>query len=96
MLLHAVLFEFKPEVSQERRAEVLALARRDLAAIPGVLDLTAGRAIRAGDEYPYAIAMRFRGREELEAYRACPAHARFRDVEFFPLLARKTTLDYED
>jgi fructose-bisphosphate aldolase class II len=96
MLLHVVQFEFRADVPEPRRDEILAAARRMLSAIPGVTNLIAGRSIRSDGGFPHAIAMTFADRAALESYRAHPDHVRFRDELFFPFLARKASLDYEE
>ena len=96
MLLHVVMFDFNPELDETKRQAILALSREALPKIPGVMNLMAGRNIRPDQEYPYAISMYFENQAALQVYRAHPAHEHFRDVEFFPYLGNKMSLDYED
>ena len=96
MLFHAVLFNFKSDVSDVKKQEILRLAYDLLTPIPGVSGLNAGRTIHPGAEYEYAITMYFEGgAPALQAYRDHPDHVRFRDIEFFPFLDTKLGLDYE-
>lgn len=96
MLFHAVLFNFKTDVSEEQRASILQAARDRLAPIPGVLHLLAGKAVKPDSPHEYAITMYFAGGgPELQAYRVHPDHEYFRDVTFFPYLEDKLSLDYE-
>jgi hypothetical protein len=96
MLFHAVLFNFKSDVTEEHRGAILQAARDKLTPIPGVLHLLAGKSIIPGSPYAYAITMYFAdGNPELQAYRAHPDHEYFRDVTFFPFLENKLGLDYE-
>ena len=96
MLFHAVLFNFKSNVSEEQRASILQAARDKLTPIPGVLHLLAGKSVKPDSPYAYAITMYFAGgNSELQAYRIHPDHEHFRDVTFFPYLEDKLGLDYE-
>ena len=96
MLFHAVLFNFKPDVSPQQREDILQAARDKLIPIPGVSSLLAGKTVKPGSEYEYAITMYFEGGvPALEAYRVHPDHEYFRDVTFFPFLENKLGLDYE-
>jgi len=96
MLFHAVLFNFREDVSMEKRESILQLARALLPPIPGVMNLLAGKNIKQGSEYEYAITMYFDDEAALQEYRGHADHIRFRDVEFFPFLSSKCGLDYID
>lgn len=97
MLFHAVLFNYKDDVTEEKKKTILDLAYSLLMPIPGVSALHAGRSIKEDAEFEYAITMLFEGGQPaLQAYRDHPDHVRFRDIEFFPFLKDKLGLDYED
>jgi len=96
MLVHVVLFDFKPDVATQKRQSILDLARVKLAAIPGVMNLLVGKAATDKCDYPFALSMYFDDLQALETYRAHPDHVHFRDVEFFPYLQRKQGMDYND
>lgn len=96
MLIHVVLFNFKAEVTESKRKEVLDIARKVLPEIPGVTNLMAGKKIRDMDEFEYAISMNFLDTAALEEYRQHPDHVKFRDIDFFPYVETKQGIDYED
>ncbi len=95
MLFHAVLFNFKKELGEDRKEEILGLARK-LSEIPGVRNLLAGRTINEGGKFEYGLTMYFEDEEALREYREHPDHVRFRDVDFFPFVEDKLGLDYTD
>ena len=96
MLVHVVLFNFKSDLSVKRKAEILELCRKTLAALPGVQNLLVGRSIKSDGEFSYALSMYFENEQALETYRNHPDHVYFRDVEFFPFLENFKGLDYAD
>lgn len=96
MLVHVVLFNFKSEIADERKAEILELSRKTLAALPGVQNLLVGKSIKSVGEFSYALSMYFKNEQALETYRNHPDHVHFRDVEFFPFLENFKGLDYAD
>lgn len=96
MLIHLVLFNFKADVSEIKRKEIMDIARKVLPGIPGVMNLMAGEKIREMDEFKYAISMNFLDSAALEEYRQHPEHVKFRDVDFFPYVETKQGIDYED
>ena len=96
MLFHSVLFNFKPDIGEEKKNEVLKHARELLAGIPGVMNLHVGKAIRQKSDYEYGLFMYIDNQEGLQVYREHPNHVKFRDVEFFPFLENYKGLDYED
>ena len=96
MLLHAVLFNFKPDLSEEKKKRIYQLSYEKLEPIPGVMNLHTGKTINESAEYEHGVFMYFEDREALQKYRAHPEHIRFRDEEFFPFLESYTGLDYED
>lgn len=96
MLIHVVLFNFKDDVSEIQKNDLLEKARTMLAPIPGVANLMAGKSIRDTEDQQYAISMNFKNEVELEAYRIHPEHERFRDEVFLPIIRSKQSLDYFD
>jgi fructose-bisphosphate aldolase class II len=91
-----VLFNFKEEISADRREEILQLSRKKLAALPGVSHLLVGKTIKADDEFAYALSMYFENEDALNTYRDHPDHVHFRDVDLFPHLDGVRGLDYTD
>lgn len=96
MLFHAVLFNFKSDVSAASIDRIISEARTKLPSIPGVMNLFAGKALNENLEYGYAITMLFKDEGALEEYRDHPDHVQFRDVDFYPYVTTKTGIDYVD
>lgn len=96
MLVHVVLFNFKPDLYEDRKTEILQLSRTKLAALPGVKNLLVGKSIKSENEFAYALSMYFEDEQALDTYRNHPDHVHFRDVTFFPFLENFKGLDYAD
>lgn len=95
MLFHAVLFNFKKDLGEDRKEEILGLARK-LAEIPGVYNMFAGKTINEGGKFEYGLTMYLDDEKALQEYRDHPDHVKFRDVDFFPFVEDKQGLDYVD
>ena len=78
MLLHVVLFNFKPEVDERKVQEIFSACYEKLKPIPGVMSLSAGKTIKPDSEFEYAISMYFENPDVLQEYREHPAHVEFR------------------
>lgn len=96
MLFHAVLFNFREDVDAKKREEIFAAARAKLPKIPGVTSLCVGENIEPDGEFRHAITMCLPNRAALDVYRDHPLHVEFRDVDFFPFVAEKQRLDFEE
>ncbi|MFC1474662.1 Dabb family protein [bacterium] len=96
MLFHAVLFNFKDDLPDDKKEHILQLARDMLPPIPGVMNLMAGKNIKPDSEYEYSITMYFDDEAALQEYRDHPEHVKFRDAEFFPFVGSKIGIDYID
>ena len=96
MLVHVVLFSFKPELDGTAREAVLRAAREELPRLPGVRHLLVGKCVNPEPEYDYALSMYFEDEKALDAYRDHPDHVRFRDERFKPHLSAIKGLDYAE
>lgn len=96
MLMHVVLFDFKKEVTEDNRKEILELAKNVLPTLPGVTNLVVGKNIKQNAGQQYALSMNFTDAKALETYRIHPDHEHFRDKDFFPYLENVKGIDYED
>jgi hypothetical protein len=76
MIKHIVMLKFKPEVSQEQKAELAKTSVGVLGQIPGVKNIIAGRAldIEGKPAYDGAVFIDFDDEAKLKAYLEHPVH----------------------
>jgi hypothetical protein len=90
-----VLFNFKPNLTQEQIAEVLASGKRALQAIPTVITIVIGNVLQEDSEFRYGLLTTFRSREGLEAYRNHPDHRKWLEDVLRPAIAKSAVVDIE-
>jgi len=76
MIIHTVLLNPKPEVSQEEIAAALQHVRELQQAIPGILDVQVGANLNSSSSkgFTHGFVMQFIDAEHLKAYAPHPAH----------------------
>lgn len=75
MIVHIVLFKWKPEALPNEIEEILNQLRELPIAIPDLLRLSAGENFSArSQEYTHALVAYFQSRAGLEKYRYHPVH----------------------
>jgi hypothetical protein len=83
MIVHVVLFEPRPELSEDCRQRVFDDLRRSAEAIPSVRRVRVGRRVRHGiagyeramaDDYSFAAVIEFEDLSGLKAYLQHPSH----------------------
>jgi hypothetical protein len=103
VIVHVVLFQPRPGLSDEQRDRVLADLRRAATEIPSIRRFRIGQRILHGlpgyeqamsDNYEYAAIIEFDDREGLEAYLRHPAHETA-GAHFNTSAARAIAYDYE-
>jgi quinol monooxygenase YgiN len=78
MICHVVFYKMKPGTTEADERSLMDQARRELAKLPGVMNLRVGRNIEASvKHYSIALVMDFQDEAALEAYRMHPEHQRF-------------------
>lgn len=78
MICHLVLYQMKPELSEASQTELVRLALKHLAVLPGVKNLRAGKSIKGPEKgYSVALTMDFADEAALEVYRVHPDHQKF-------------------
>lgn len=78
MICHLVLYQMKPELTEANQTELVRLALKHLAVLPGVKNLRAGKSIKGPEKgYSVALAMDFADEAALEVYRVHPDHQKF-------------------
>jgi hypothetical protein len=74
MLTHLVCFKYRPDASEDARAEHRR-GLQGLAGLPGLVALTVGAdVVRSPRSYDTGLLVTFRDRAALDAYQINPAH----------------------
>lgn len=103
MIVHVVLFQPRPGLSDEERDRVLADLRQAATEIPTIRRFRIGRRVLHGlpgyeqamtDDYGYAAIIEFDDRAGLEAYLRHPAHEAA-GAHFTSSALRALAYDYE-
>ena len=91
------LIIYNVEGLDENEVEVMmARGRRMLAAIPGVREVTTGRAVKEDTKYRYTWLVRFCHQSVIDSYRVHPDHIAFADKLFRPWASERISIDYEE
>lgn len=95
MVMHILIWNYRPEVPAEERAVIEATLLELPDAVPPLDGLTFGPVFRwRVREYSHACVMRFADLAALDAYQVHPAHQAFA-ARFHPATAELVALDYE-
>ncbi|MBM3493182.1 MAG: Dabb family protein [Armatimonadetes bacterium] len=96
MVIHIVLFRWKPGTTEAQREAAHEALRSLASAIPGIQELTCGANFsdRAAG-FDTGLVVRFESRDALAAYLPHPAHRRVVDVVINPIREQSLALDYE-
>jgi len=95
MIIHLLLWNYRPEVPAEERAAIEAELRALPDTVPSLAGLTFGPVFRwRVREYSHACVMQFADLAALDAYQGHPAHQVF-VARFHPATAELVALDYE-
>ena len=76
-------------------AQMMTEGRRMLGAIPGVLELVTGTAVKQDAAYRYAWLVRFCHRAVIDSYREHPDHQAFANNLFRPVAGGRVSIDYQ-
>ena len=75
MIIHIALFKFKPDISKEEVGGVIEGVRDLKNKIPQVIELFAGDNFSKHSQgFTHAIVIKFKSKEDIDAYRAHPSH----------------------
>ena len=91
---HLIIYNVKGVDEQAVRA-MMTEGRRVLAAIPGVREVIAGEAVKAGAAYPYTWLVRFCHPAVIYSYRNHPSHVAFAHQLFRPVAGERISIDYQ-
>ena len=90
---HEVLFDFKPDVPEEKRKAVLESGKKVFESIPQVVSVVVGRVMQKDAELPYGLFIGLRSEEDLQTYRNSPAHQKWSEEAFRPVITRSVVSD---
>ena len=90
---HQVLFNFKPEVSEEKRKEILDSGRTVLSSIPEALSVVVGKLVQKDSEFQYGLFVGLKNEADLQTYRSNPSHQKWLESTFRPAVAKSAVTD---
>jgi hypothetical protein len=92
-IFHQVVFKFKPEVSEAQKTAVLESGKQMLESIPQVATVLVGKVAQEDSEFPYGLVTGFQSEEDLQAYRSHPAHRKWLEEDYRPLVLKSQVTD---
>ncbi len=92
-IFHQVVFKFKPEVSEAQKTALLDSGRKMLESIPQVATVLVGKVAQEDSEFPYGLVTGFQSEEDLQAYRSHPAHRKWLEEDYRPLVLKSQVTD---
>ena len=92
---HAILFNTEGLDTAGVEA-MMSEGRRILGAIPGVLRVFTGHAVKQDAPYLHSWLVRFAARPVIDSYREHPAHKAFADQRFRPYAGGRVSIDFEE
>lgn len=96
MVVHIVLFKWKPEASRAEIEEALKRLRELPSAIPDLLSLSCGENFSARSQgFTHALVAYFQDRAGLEKYRHHPDHQKIVEEMINPMAAQILAADFE-
>ncbi len=90
---HQVLFNFKPEVPEEKRQAILESGRKLFEGIPQVQSAVVGKVMQEDAELPYGLFIGVKNEEDLAAYRNNPDHKKWVEEVLRPAISRSVVTD---
>lgn len=100
MIAHVVFIWVKPEVVAEASRKIIEGAKDELAALPMVRNLVAGKTLPSNravvdTTYNAALCMNFESKADLEAYLNHPKHLHYVETAIKPYVDRLLVYDIE-
>lgn len=96
MITHVVLVRTKEGADQAAVQRLVTDAKRKLAAIEGVRNLSAGVAFRTNASFNVGLCMYFETEQALQTYRDHPVHVNYVKEVFEPVAADFLSFDFHD
>ncbi len=82
-------------ITEHQANTMMSEGQNILSTIPGVLEVTTGRAIQHDAMYRYTWLIRFCHSAVIDSYRAHPKHVVFADTLFRPVAGERISIDYQ-
>ena len=92
-IFHQVVFKFKPEVSEAQKTALLESGKHMLESIPQVATVLVGKVAQEDSEFPYGLVTGFQSEEDLQTYRSHPAHRKWLEEDYRPLVLKSQVTD---
>ena len=93
MVHHIVMWKFKPEIEEERKAANLSSL---IGKVPGLLSVSFVSEPFASSTHDMALVTTFEKAEDIKAYSAHPEHVKVADTYVRPFVTERACLDYQD
>lgn len=98
MVHHIVMWNFKPEIQEERKAELKRAMAENLASlvgkVPGLLTVEFVEKPIASSTHDIALVTTFEKAEDIAVYAKHPAHVEVADTFVRPFVTERACLDY--
>ena len=100
MVHHIVMWKFKPEIEEERKADLKKDMEANLSSligkVPGLLSVSFVSEPFASSTHGMALVTTFEKAEDIKAYSAHPEHVKVADTYVRPFVTERACLDYQD
>lgn len=98
MVHHIVMWKFRPEIGEEKKAELKAAMKENLEGlvgkVPGLLSLEFIDTPVPSSTHDIALVSTLEKEEDIEVYGTHPAHVRVADTFVRPYVTERACLDY--
>lgn len=91
---HLIIYNTDSSLPEQQVSDMMQQGRQVLSAIPGVLKVFTGQAVREDAQYRYCWLIRFAHAAVIDSYREHPAHKNFADMLFRPHAKERISIDY--
>ena len=94
MVHHIVMWKFKPEIEEERKADLKKDMEANLSSLIGKVSFVSEPF--ASSTHDMALVTTFEKAEDIKAYSAHPEHVKVADTYVRPFVTERACLDYQD
>ncbi len=100
MVHHIVMWKFKPEIEEERKADLKKDMEANLSSligkVPGLLSVSFVSEPFVSSTHDMALVTTFEKAEDIKVYSAHPEHVKVADTYVRPFVTERACLDYQD
>lgn len=93
---HVIFYNVPATTSEIEITSILREGKKSLEAIPGVRSISTSRTIQPDGEYRFCLSIRLASKTAIEVFQNHPAHQRFANSHFWPVVTDHITLDLEE